>query len=161
VRGSGMDAAEHFCRHGWREMRHPNQYFDLAWYLQQLPRAERADENPVMHYARVGEQLGLRPTLFFDPLWYRARYRLPVDQSPLRHYLTHVRSGKFSPNGEFDVEAYLGRNPKIRAAGVDPFMHYLKRNFGVGPDSTPDVRSQAYAAMRLATWEKRRRKIPC
>jgi hypothetical protein len=149
VAASAEDAAVHFSRHGWRERRNPNRYFDLAWYEQQMPAGLRGAVNPVLHYAREGERQGLRPVPFFDPAWYRSQYRLSATESPLRHYLTHVLSGQFNPLPEFDVAFYLDRNPRIRAARVDPFVHYLDWGFREGLDPAPGFDSRFYSERYL------------
>jgi hypothetical protein len=149
VAAAGEGAAEHFCQHGWQELRNPNRYFDLTWYQQQMPADQRGMVNPVLHYAREGERQGLKPAPFFDPAWYASRYGLSVDDSPLRHYLTNLHSGDFSPIAEFDAKFYLDRNPDVQAAGIDPFIHYLECGLQEGRDPAPSVGSRFYSERYL------------
>ena len=37
VMDADLDPLLHFYRHGWREGRRPNRYFDTDWYLQHIP----------------------------------------------------------------------------------------------------------------------------
>ena len=37
VHDAELDPVEHFCRYGWREVRKPNIYFDMHWYLHTNP----------------------------------------------------------------------------------------------------------------------------
>jgi GT2 family glycosyltransferase/glycosyltransferase involved in cell wall biosynthesis len=142
-------AAEHFCRHGWREGRNPNKYFDVQYYMEQLPPTDRSNVNPVLHYASVGESRGLRPNFYFDPSWYRSRYGLADSEPALKHLLEHVRLGEVSPTPEFDTAFYIARDPNIRAKGVDPFMHYLEWGFREGRDPAPDFDARAYVERHL------------
>jgi hypothetical protein len=144
IREAGDDPCYHFCHFGWNEGRSPNAYFDVAYYRSQLPQAERDSINPVLHYLREGERRGLKPILYFDPVWYRAKYGLPETESPLRHYLQHATSGKWSPIAEFDVDFYLDTYPDIRKACVDPFQHYLNNGFREGRNPSRDFHTRYY-----------------
>ena len=118
----------HWHRHGWRENRWPNPYFDPAYYRSQLPGRD-ADGDPLLHYIEQGEAAGRRPIPFFDPAWYRARYDVPPGQLCLAHFLERRFSGDFSPIPEFDSQFYLRANPDVAAAGMDPLEHYLVQGF--------------------------------
>jgi hypothetical protein len=108
------DPYDHFCRHGWREGRSPNAYFDVQYYRMQMPQIERDSINPVLHYLHEGERRGLKPILQFDPFWYCNRYGLSNSESALKHYLEHANSEKYSPIPEFEATFcfYPRRNPK-------------------------------------------------
>jgi glycosyltransferase involved in cell wall biosynthesis len=61
-------------------------FFDAVWYARQLP----DNLDPALHYVVVGERMGWRPSLKFDPSYYLDRYP-DVDQagvSPLWHFET-------------------------------------------------------------------------
>ena len=50
-RPPALTPLQHFCRHGWRELRAPSPDFDVV-VLGQLPRSGQRDVNPLVHYAR-------------------------------------------------------------------------------------------------------------
>jgi CDP-glycerol glycerophosphotransferase (TagB/SpsB family) len=56
---AGRESLDHFCRHGWRELRDPSPVFDVWWYWSTHldPAHERI--NPLVHYALVGREAGL------------------------------------------------------------------------------------------------------
>jgi 1,4-dihydroxy-2-naphthoate octaprenyltransferase len=55
---SGMDAAEHYCRIGWREARDPSRNFSTKAYLTRNPDVAAAKINPFVHYLRYGRSEG-------------------------------------------------------------------------------------------------------
>ena len=65
---------------------------------------------------------------FFDESWYLAHSPDPSrpPASPLQDYLVDgFRHGR-NPGPLFDGEDYLGRYPDVRAAGVNPLLHFLR-----------------------------------
>lgn len=150
VAASGVSPVEHFAFRGWREYRNPNPYFHVAYYLQQLPDNLKDNINPLVHYVRAGEQLGTKPSLIFDPAWYRRRYELPEGVSPLKHYLQNIRLGKFNPIEEFEVEFYLNQYDDVRKAGVDPVLHYFEVGFREGREPSALFDSKFYRIKYLA-----------
>jgi hypothetical protein len=53
------DLLEHFCVHGWRELRKPSREFDVWWYWANHLDPAADDVNPLVHYARAGRAAGL------------------------------------------------------------------------------------------------------
>lgn len=147
---SGVDPFEHFVEQGYTEGRRPNPYFDPLWYLAQHPDVGQGGLNPLYHYAIHGDAEGRRPSAFFDPTWYRAQYQVPDGEIALAHWLRHRTTGRFSPIAEFDVDYYLGRNPDVAAAGVDPFEHFWGQGYreGRNPSAEFDVRFYAQRYLR-------------
>jgi hypothetical protein len=117
----------HWHRHGWRENRWPNAYFDTGYYRSRTP--EVADHDPLLHYIIGGEAAGRRPVPYFDPVWYRATYGVPPGQLCLAHFLRRRFTGEVNPIPEFDSGYYLRANPDVAAAGMDPLEHYLIQGF--------------------------------
>jgi len=150
IAAAGVDPFAHFYDHGFTEGRWPNPYFDPAFYLAQNPDVAAEGINPLFHYAVHGDAEGRKPCPFFDPAWYRERHGLAAEENALAHWLRHRSSGRFSPMPEFDVEFYLGRNPDVAAAGVDPFEHFLLQGYKEGRDPSPafDVRFYAQRYLR-------------
>ena len=48
----------------------------------------------------MGEPDGRRPSRWFDPVWYRATYGIPADQSPLADFLRRRHGGTVAPGAE-------------------------------------------------------------
>jgi hypothetical protein len=82
--------------------------------LRQIPEPERDLVNPVLHYVRDGERRGLKPTLQFDPLWYRDRYEISDNDCALRHYLQHVDTREYSPIQDFETAFRFDRNSRLQ-----------------------------------------------
>lgn len=156
VTESGFDPLEHFCRHGWREMRNPNPHFHTEWYRRTYADAVGPDANPLLDYVLDGEKAGRRPSADFDPLAYRAKFGLAADESPLRHYLARRSAGlrtalwrllhHFGIGVErrlprhFDRRLYLEANPDVAAAGLDPAWHYVRLGMAEGRMLRPTAR---------------------
>lgn len=64
VASSGIDPAVHYLNHGALEHRAPSTSFDTEYYLSQLTPPERANcSNPLLHFLKFGQTLGLKPAL--------------------------------------------------------------------------------------------------
>ena len=138
----------HWHRHGWRENRWPNPYFDPQYYRSRLPHTT-PDGDPLLHYIEHGEAAGRRPVPFFDPAWYRTRYDVPPDQLCLAHFLRRRRTGDVSPIPEFDSTFYLRANPDVAAAGMDPLEHYLVQGFREDRLPHPDFDLRRHRRSRI------------
>ncbi len=152
VREASLDPVEHFCRHGWRENRKPNIYFNTLWYLQTNPIGSRMQINPLVHYICEGEGAGRRPTPYFDPSWYRIAYATDLEATrfgPLAHYLAHRRCQRFSPNPHFDVAWYVERYRAEVGPNRDPFAHYLQMGTTSDLDPSPDFDAAGYRRRHL------------
>ncbi|MGV8931102.1 MAG: CDP-glycerol glycerophosphotransferase family protein [Luteimonas sp.] len=58
VATSGIDPLQHFCKHGWRELRKPCLGFDVWWYWVTYLDPTRESINPFVHYVQVGQYVG-------------------------------------------------------------------------------------------------------
>ncbi len=132
VAAAGAEAVSHFCIHGWREDRRPNDLFHPAWYLLTYPEAGESGRNPLLHYVLQGERMGAKPSPEFDPAWYRRKYGLSPEQSPLRHYLTHRAGGRVRPRREFTPEE-LKMNPEF------PSYAEVESTLGFDPRALDDA----------------------
>lgn len=124
------EALSHYCAYGWKEYRRPNFYFDPQWYCTNYPQMHTAGRNPLYDYVTCGEKEGAWPSPLFNADWYRAQHGLPVEESPLRHYLTRRTTGLVSPLPDFDVEKYCQSHPEVLSMREDPFENYHKRQAG-------------------------------
>ena len=170
---SGFD---HYRRLGDREGRSGSLFLDPGFYLAHLPpeaAAAAAAEGCCAHYLAVVAAGGEEPRTspFFDPAWYRARYReiaAAIDRGEwrgaLHHYLANPTPTAFDPLGEFSERAYLATYPDVAEAvragtwrsGYQHFLHHgaaeLRRP---GPaldlawylDSDPAVRADLAAGL--------------
>jgi len=64
----------------------------------------------------------------FDADFYKREYPTATasDVDPLAHYLTSGWKHGLEPSGKFSMRAYLGQNPDVREAGVNPLVHWVK-----------------------------------
>lgn len=103
----------HYKLYGSKEQKSPIPVFDPRFYLQHLPdsAADGACRDPLIHYVTAESESTVRPSLFFDPLFYRDRYLGGrKSDSPLAHYL---RCGVFSGNYTDERIAELAYKPII------------------------------------------------
>ncbi len=144
VAAGAADPMSHFLHQGWQEARQPNPYFDVDYYLAENPEVAAAGINPLLHYILAGEAAFLPPSPLFDSSWYAAHHALPVDTSPLAHFLSHRLSGTVSPLPEFDPAFYLATYRDIAQAGIDPFDHYLRYGYREGRDPSAAFDTKFY-----------------
>jgi len=149
VHEAQLDPTEHFCRHGWRENRRPNIYFDIQWYQQTNAPVGRLKINPLVHYILEGEAAGRRPVPYFDPPWYRETYSVPRDQLALAHFLAHRRSQAYSPTPLFDVAWYVSRHADEVAGNRDPSAHFLQAGTYRDIDPSPQFSAAEYRRRHL------------
>lgn len=97
--------------------------FDASLYLVEAPDVREAGLDPLDHFCRDGWREGRRPNLYFDPLWYRARYLAGSDENPLAHYVRHGEARGHRPVCYFDPAWYARRYRLPRRAS--PLAHYL------------------------------------
>lgn len=156
----GLAPSEHYTFFGWKDGLNPSPEFDGDWYLRKYKDVAAAGVNPLLHYLkhgrgesrrmfgtpesrsvprlrRVAERLGL-----FDLEWYRMRADLPktadADQV-FEHFLETGWKEGLDPAPMFSTNGYLGRNPDVKEAGLNPLWHYLvygrherrKMHFGI------------------------------
>jgi glycosyltransferase involved in cell wall biosynthesis/GT2 family glycosyltransferase len=150
VASAGVEPLDHYGYHGYREERRPNFYFDKHAYAKQLSDSDAAElEHHLIHYIESGERRGLNPSILFDVDWYRETYELGEQQSPLAHYLAHCRSRSLRPIPEFDSDYYLGKNPDVKQAGIDPFEHFFQNGWAEGRDPSPGFDTRFYVRRHL------------
>lgn len=90
IAAAGLDALDHFVRHGIAEGRDPNRWFDSDWYRAHYSDVAASNVIPLIHYLQVGAAERRNPHPRFDAAWY-------VDQHPgaaTNPMLFHVRVGE-------------------------------------------------------------------
>ncbi len=159
------DVLQHYIDFGAREGRAASVAFDTAAYLAENEDVARSSVNPLVHYIRFGAAEGRpRPEVatrgagesrprpagpanaaseralvessgLFDAAWYSAQVPGLDPSSALQHYLEIGREKNLAPSSAFDPEFYLLQNEDVRAAGVDPLVHYIR--FGASEARVP------------------------
>ncbi|SDO53587.1 Predicted hydrolase, HAD superfamily [Methylobacterium phyllostachyos] len=133
-------AARHYLQEGAARGLSPGPLFDGAWYLKTNRDVAAAGRNPLLHYLTDGRREGrpicpfadpealarIEASAYFDAPWYLATYRpeLPPDRAA-RHYLLEGAALGMNPGPLFDGLWYLGNNPDVAEAGLNPLLHYL------------------------------------
>ena len=71
---------------------------------------------------------GIREQGLFDADFYRREYPVVAATvaDPLQHYLAHGWKHAMEPSDRFSVRAYLGKNPDVREARLDPLAHWVR-----------------------------------
>lgn len=107
VASANDDPVIHFVRHGAREGRPPNRFFDAEWY-----RAVYRDSEgtlPILHYARIGRAEYRDPGPAFSAREYLATYPDVAANGiePLEHYIRYGQA-----EGRITVRSILaGQGP--------------------------------------------------
>ncbi|WP_197424787.1 DUF563 domain-containing protein [Bordetella sp. N] len=73
-----------------------------------------------------GQLRTLRDSGLFDAEWYVRHYGLTGLKDPAEHYLVYGGFAGLNPNPLFHSEWYLERYPDVRAAGINPLVHYVR-----------------------------------
>ncbi|SEP40406.1 Glycosyltransferase involved in cell wall bisynthesis [Methylobacterium sp. UNC300MFChir4.1] len=93
--------------------------------------------DPVVHYLRVGDRLGIKPHPLFDPIYYHDRYKDVgmSGMSALYHYIQYGSAELRDPHPLF-VSKYVAT--QIDASAVDPLTTYIGLPAGT-VDTHPDI----------------------
>ncbi|MGZ9809365.1 rhamnosyltransferase WsaF family glycosyltransferase [Pseudoroseicyclus sp. H15] len=170
----------HFLSTGWREGRDGCAGFSLADYLDANPDVAAAGINPLAHYVLTGKSEGREAWLShwrqqgaprvearhlalvvpqFDATAYAERRPDLAELEPgtlAAHFLMVGWREGLDPNANFSVREYLGLNPDVAEAGVNPFLHFLQvghaearplhgREAGPGPQPVGEVSDEDLA----------------
>ena len=98
--------------------------FMKEWYEAVNTDLQGANISSLEHYVLYGEKEGRFPNPFFNPTWYRQRYTIEVDESPLLHYLTTGYTTGYNPSPDFDSQEYISEY-KLQNIETSPLEHYL------------------------------------
>lgn len=145
VRISGMDAATHYVRYGWKEGRNPGPAFDTMTFISshrggkgegvcpliQLINEGGAPVRPVVtplesmrrgQINRINEDAVelIRKSAYFDAEWYASQYEVSGDA--VEHFSEHADS--CNPSPQFDSQAYLEEYPDVKKVKMNPLAHY-------------------------------------
>ncbi|MDR3617311.1 MAG: glycosyltransferase [Candidatus Obscuribacterales bacterium] len=101
--------------------------FDPALYIEQANQSGSADaeDYPLKHYLEHGEEMGWRPHLLFDPVFYKKQLGDDrVERSLLEHYLTTGFRNRLSPHPLFS-ECFYRSEISGLSEHVPSLVHYL------------------------------------
>lgn len=89
----------------------------------------------------------IRASALFDAAWYRARYRdVAQAADPARHFLDLGGPLGRDPGPGFASGFYAQSNPDVAAAGLVPFLHYLRAGQAEGRAPHPGALPRAAPA---------------
>lgn len=129
VRGLRKDALTHYIQHGAGELRDPSPLFSGEVYLSQFTGLDPQVTNPLCHYLLIGESLGARPNILFDPVVVRTMLKRPLSDNLFTEVLKNPELIVPLSN-EFSSEDYLKQHPYLRTLRVHPIQHALYQYSG-------------------------------
>ena len=137
-----FNALWHYLLDGAREGAWPNPLFDPHYYAGQNP--DLGDDNPLIHFIRIGTGMGLKAHPLFDTTFYTTRYaeNLPEGMHPLSHFLKIGGAAGFDPHPLFDSSWYLAQHPQL--CGQNPLLHYLTDGWRAGAAPHPQFDGELY-----------------
>ncbi|MDB5419388.1 MAG: hypothetical protein JWP50_2807, partial [Phenylobacterium sp.] len=156
--GEAGDALRHYAFEGWREGRDPAPWFSARRYLAANPDIAKAGWEPLHHYLTRGRFEGrdVYPSDHAHGYFARrlqrgeaASWSAEALIAPLPAQAPVPAPAPVAPAGDpaaedralvakaFDAAFYLGTNPDIGAAGVDPLAHFLVTGWREGRDPSP------------------------
>lgn len=148
VLSAGLDAADHFVRHGWEEGRDPGPGFSTLWYLAANPDVAAGGLNPLVHYSDYGLTEGRLPHPDALPV-------VPGDADVASTGIATQDDGPSQATDDpdialveahrlFDARWYAERAPGLAASGLSPAAHFVRIGGFEGRSPGPDFDLLAY-----------------
>jgi GT2 family glycosyltransferase len=159
--------AAYYLVPGWRAGLDPHPDFSTEAYLKLNADVAATGENPFLHYIVQGRAEGrmtqmpaglptevpgfrqkelvrdmARARPYFDPDYYRARYRDMQgngDEEVLMHFLLHGWKEARDPAANFSTLWYIEANPDVAEAGYNPLLHYARSGRDEGRAPVPPM----------------------
>lgn len=149
------EAALHFARNP-AAARAGNPMFDADWYRTRYGFAGDPVD-ALLHFAVLGDRLGLYPVPWFDTRFFRQQYGIPLHAGALAAYM---RDWRERPMGHplFDNAWYLRQYPDVRQSGQNPLEHFVQHGLSEGRkpnayfdqqwylDNHPDIKASGLPA---------------
>ncbi|MDO6586860.1 glycosyltransferase [Salipiger sp. 1_MG-2023] len=180
---TGLPAAEHYMRVGWRIGRDPGPDFSTASYLQDHPDLRKQGLCPLVALARqqaaphsvASDGLTVGPTpeqikdietvracRLFDASWYLEQYPEAANHAfgPAAHYVMQGVADLLNPGPGFSTRFYLQKHPDIRKVGINPLVHYDKWGRLEGRNILPAILDCAASDPALAASQRPARTAP-
>ncbi len=142
----------HWRRHGLPNGLDPHPLFNTDHYRQQRPHQDTpgSESDPLLDFLTAGEAAGLSPSVFFDPAFYRARYRQGKPPAgALLHFLTEGAAADHRPRADFASARYRAvfMQGVPAAEGPSPIAHFLTQGArGLLRSRLADLLAEAPAA---------------
>lgn len=91
LKGSSVDAVEHYFLFGWNEGRNPNEFFDTDWFIENN---KLTGICPLLYYIKYWKEKFLDPSLSFDSKKYLYANIdvLNAGIEPLTHYINYGKT---------------------------------------------------------------------
>lgn len=160
VAAAGVDPLQHFEAFGWKEGRAPSLLFDDAKYLAANPDVNAAGIDPLVHYVLYGQHEGRATFLgggtakadkLIDAAFYDRQLGatliptgIEAAQQAAASYGASGWQAGLDPNALFDTKYYLGHNPDVAAAHVNPLEHYESFGWKEGRDPSAAFSTNKY-----------------
>lgn len=125
--------------------------FDKDFYQAQLDQAQiSAGGLPLLqHYVEVGDGQGFAPAPLFDVAHYDTHCAGPRHGlNRALHYALVARFAGKTPSPWFDPDHYERTYPDVRAAGLEPFAHFLRSGWREGRSPLPGLDMQRLMRLR-------------
>ncbi len=104
---------------------------------------------PAEHGTGLSDPSALRAA--FDPAFYAAQVGPELGKAdPLNHFLTMGWRDGLDPSAAFSVDGYLALNPDVKAAGINPLLHYLDFGRSEHRATAPSAKAGLVAASMAA-----------
>lgn len=123
-------AALHFANNAGAA-RSANPMFDADWYRNRYG-FQGTPAEALLHYALLGDRLGLQPVPWFNPRFFRRHYGIGRHVGSSLSVFLH--DWKTRPLGHplFDSAWYLGRYADVRESGQNPLVHFVVHGLAEG-----------------------------
>lgn len=144
------DALRDFVTGGWREMRDPNPWFSVKYYLTHNLDVVGEGVNPLVHYILYGDSELRQTSVLFDTHWYNQAYGpLNEGMTALEHYILFQNDTYTTPTPHFDPSFYLSANSDVREHGANPFQHFMSNGYKEGRDPSASFSTHFYRCSHL------------
>lgn len=100
IKRRNNDPLRHFIRHGFKEGRNPNAFFDTKLYIERYLKGDKKT-NPLYHYLTSTSSFSNKTSDYFDGAFYLKKYPdvLKSGMNPLSHYILHgINEGRQAVN---------------------------------------------------------------
>ncbi len=141
VAASGGNPALHYLQHGGFEGRDPGPLFSTRRYLECNPDVAKARHNALAHYELYGRNEGRTP---FATASFSSSHQELLAEQDEPHGVSHFALEVIRNSSFFDPEFYLETNPEVKAAGLDPALHYLQSGASRGLNPGPSFSTKDY-----------------
>jgi glycosyltransferase involved in cell wall biosynthesis/predicted HAD superfamily hydrolase len=124
MRSSGADLLLHYCTHGWREKRNPNEEFNTSYYLRTYKDVQDLGINPFAHWIVSGVYEGRKINKVPANITGSAKYN-----SPSLIFISHEASRTGAPTVLLTIMRWLKKNTTINFSILIGVHGPLDRDF--------------------------------